>query len=335
MSTLLVIGGTGFFGKTILDCFQRGRLEQWGVERVIAMARNAESLRSEAPQLISSQVELYSADISTTTTLPVADIVIHAAASTDAVRYFSPHCDELANIQVGTYNYCKLSRVFHAESKILYVSSGAVYGKQPADMTHLSENYVGSDLSGLADSKRDYAVAKLDAEDTVKSLGFQGLSVSIARCFAFVGTWLPRNQHFAIGNFIEDGLQGRAITVKARNAVYRSYMHTDDLVSWLMTIAAHANPDCPVYNVGSDYSLMMGELANFVAHEFGVNAKVPEITDPTIDRYIPSIEKARKELGLTLHNDFISAIRDTVRSIRRVSSLGSTILGDVTAKSNE
>ena len=311
MSTLLVIGGTGFFGKSILDCFRRGGLEKWGIERIIAMSRNAESLRKEAPQLISSCVELYSDDITTTATLPAADIVIHAAASTDAARYLSRPLEEQQNIQAGTYNYCKLAKTFHADSKILYVSSGAVYGKQPEGMTHISEEYAVNDVSDLSDSKRNYAFAKREAEEAIKNLGQQQLSVSIARCFAFVGPWLPRNQHFAIGNFIEDGLQGRPITVKATKKVYRSYMYADDLVEWMMTIALHASPECPVYNVGSDQAVLMGDLARIVANEFVVDVCIPEITEPDVDRYIPSIEKAKRELGLTLHNDLLSAIQNS------------------------
>jgi len=315
VSTLLVIGGTGFFGKSILDSFKRGALEQWGIGRVIAMSRNAESLRKEAPQLISTGVELYSADITTTATLPAADIVIHAAASTDAARYLSRPLEEQRNIQAGTYNYCKLAKTFHAGSKILYVSSGAVYGKQPEGMTHIPEEYEANDLLELPEGKRDYAIAKRDAEKVIINLGQQGLSVSIARCFAFVGPWLPRNQHFVIGNFIEDGLRGRAVTVKARNKVYRSYMYADDLVEWMMTIAVNANSECPVYNVGSDQAIMIGDLAKFVANQFGVDAQVPEITDMTVEHYIPSTEKANRELGLKLQHDLLSAIRYTVKNI--------------------
>ncbi len=279
------------------------------------MSRNAESLLKEAPQLISSKVELYSADITTTTTLPFADIVIHAAASTDAARYLSRPLEEQQNIQAGTYNYCSLAKKFHAKSKILYVSSGAVYGKQPANLTHIPEDYIANDLSELPDGKRDYAFAKRDAEEAVKSLGQEGLSVSIARCFAFVGPWLPRNQHFAIGNFIEDGLHGRPITVKARNKVYRSYMHADDLVEWLMTIAAHANQLCPVYNVGSDKAILMDDLAKLIAQEFGVDTLIPEFRDAAIDRYVPSITKGRLQLGLILQHDLLESIQDTVRHI--------------------
>ena len=315
MSTLLIIGGTGFFGKSILDSFKRGALEKWGIERVIAMSRNAENLRNEAPQLISSGVELYSADITTTATLPAADIVIHAAASTDAARYISCPLQEQQNIQAGTYNYCSLAKTYHADSKILYVSSGAVYGKQPEGMTHIPEEYAPHNLSELPDGKRDYAVAKRDAEEAIKNLGQQGLAVSIARCFAFVGPWLLRNQHFAIGNFIEDGLQGRPITVNARKEVYRSYMHADDLVEWLMTIALHASPECAVYNVGSDQAVLMGDLARLVANEFGVEVRIPEITDADQDRYIPSVAKAESQLGLTLCYDLVSSIRQIVLDI--------------------
>lgn len=43
--TLLVIGGTGYFGKSILDSFARGQLAPYGIGRVIAMARDTRKLR--------------------------------------------------------------------------------------------------------------------------------------------------------------------------------------------------------------------------------------------------------------------------------------------------
>ena len=45
MTSLLVIDGSGFFGKSILDAFSRGLLAPWEVERVPVMARNATRLR--------------------------------------------------------------------------------------------------------------------------------------------------------------------------------------------------------------------------------------------------------------------------------------------------
>jgi nucleoside-diphosphate-sugar epimerase len=316
MASLLVIGGTGFFGKSILDLFQRGGLEPWIIDRIIVMSRNAERLSSEAPSLLSTKVELISADISHTDYLPQADFVIHAAASSDARNYLARPLEEKKNIQAGVLNYCRLAKKFHPNSKIIFVSSGAVYGTQPGYLERIAENYSFTEPNDIPEGKRDYACAKRDGEFVIRKLGEDGLSVSIARCFAFVGPWLPLNQHFAIGNFIADGLAGRPITVKAKHKVYRSYMYVDDLVEWMMTIAHHSSPQCPTFNVGSDEAVLMGELAQIVAHEFGQNVNVPPIVDARVDRYVPAIFKIRDELGVEFQYDLPSAIAATVRAIR-------------------
>ena len=160
-----------------------------------------------------------------------------------------------------------------------------------------------------------------------------GLAVSIARCFAFVGPWLPRNQHFAIGNFIDDGLHNNPISVKAQHAVYRSYMHADDLVEWLMTIADNARPTCPIYNVGSDHAVLMGELAQLVADVCHTSAVIPPLTDPRTDRYIPSIRKAATELGLSIRIDLPAAIQKTIDSLTPVATKPDTI--EPIAKTND
>jgi dTDP-glucose 4,6-dehydratase len=316
MKTLLVIGGTGFFGKSILDYFSRVSLDRWEVERVLILSRNAEILRRETPELISSKVDLLTSDITKTEHLPGADIVIHAAASTDAARYVLCPLNERENIEAGVYNYCDLASKYHKTSKILYISSGAVYGVQPSSEHHVTEDNKHAELSDLPAGKRDYAYAKRAAEESIRQLGKHDYSVSIARCFAFVGPWLPRNQHFAIGNFIEDGISGKHVSVMARHKVYRSYMYADDLVEWLMTIACNSNPLCPTYNVGSDQAIEIRELAALIAGEFGSFVDFPELSEGAVDRYIPSILKAKDELGLLLKYDLLSSIRETIRRIK-------------------
>lgn len=319
MSSLLVIGGTGFFGKSILDSFQHGKLEKWGIDKIIATARNTERLIAEAPSLFTSNVEFLSSDIATAETIPFADYVIHAAASTDARNYLIRPQEERNNIHAGTFNYCQLAKKFHRNSKIIFVSSGAVYGKQPTHIKKIPENYISIDHSDMQDGKRDYAIAKRDAEAAIQQLGQEGLSVSIARCFAFVGAWLPRDQHFAIGNFIEDGLNGREIMVKAQHHVYRSYMYADDLVEWLITIAHNANQYCPIYNVGSDNPISIINLAELVAQQFGLSVNRPlSITNENIDRYIPDIKKAKNILNLRLNNDIEKSIIKTIDVIREL-----------------
>jgi nucleoside-diphosphate-sugar epimerase len=307
--TLLLLGGSGFFGKSVLDAFARGLLAEWDVARVIALARDTGRLRRECPELVGPRVDLVDADIATATTLPDADVVIHAACSADAARYRDDPEGERRNILSGVDRFCDLAPMLGA-AKIVYCSSGAVYGAQPAEVAALDEDRVPAPATGLVDYKRAYAEAKRAAEVRIAMLGGAGLNVAVARPFAFVGAYLPRDRHFAIGSFLADGVAGRAVKVAARQAVWRSWMHADDLVRWLLTIADAASPACPIYNVGSDEALLVEDAARIVATRFGTSALVPERTSAVVDRYVPGIAKARGQLGLTLAHDLASAVDD-------------------------
>lgn len=315
MASLLLIGGTGFFGKSILNSYRRGLLNSWEIDNICVFSRNATNLKLLFPELIDDSIKLVNGNIATCHEIPVADYIIHAAASTDAANYLARPDVEKKNIQAGTYNYCDLAKKFHSHSRIVYCSSGAVYGQQPAGLEFLSEKFGFGDVNEMPPFKRDYAAAKRDAEHAIYTLGSEGSFVSIARCFAFVGRYLPRDQHFAIGNFINDGLMGKPIHVKANFPVYRSYMYSDDLVDWLMTICEKSNLSCPIYNVGSDEALSIGELAELIASRFSVEVHKSEITQQKVDRYTPSIEKAKKDLGLALTYDLKSALDKTIEDI--------------------
>ena len=316
MSKLLVIGGSGFFGKSILSAFKRGLLRPWSIKTVIVAARHATQLKNNHPELISPGVELLNLDIGSAQAIPDVSYIIHAAASTNAANYLSQPKFEKDNIQIATYNFCRLIQDKKPTAKIVYASSGAVYGQQDPDLDFIPEFTHLMPVDSLVMNKRDYALAKRDAEEAIQGLGYQGFPVSIARCFAFVGAYLPRDQHFAIGNFIEDGLAGRAIKVSATKSVYRSYMYADDLVEWLITIAHSSNDECPIYNVGSSEVVEIRKLATEVGKYFGVDVNASEKMSTESDRYVPSVEKAFKDLGLRAKYDLSSSISETVKQIQ-------------------
>ena len=293
--SLLIIGGTGFFGKSILDSFKRGLLNKYNISKIIILARNAERIAIVYPELIIESVDFISGDISSISELPYADYVIHAATSTNMNDYINiSNNTGKNNIEKSVANYCRIAHRFHFKSKILYCSSGAVYGKQPFNVEKIDENFTfQQDLSNLSIQKQNYCLGKRYAEKEIINLGKSGLSVSIARCFAFSGKYLPRNQHYAYGNFIGQAEKGETVTVNTNGIVYRSYLDADELVISLIKILQISSIDCPIYNVGSDESKKLHEIAEEIAIKYGVDCSYHITNNNIIDRYVPDTNKLK------------------------------------------
>jgi dTDP-glucose 4,6-dehydratase len=194
------------------------------------------------------------------------------------------------------------------------VSSGAVYGRQPANVSHVHEDYSGAPDPLAPDSA--YGEGKRVAEMLcAMAQGRIGLEVSIARCFAFVGPHLPLDRHFAIGNFLRNALDGQSISISGDGRPYRSYMYAADLAVWLWTILVRGASG-RAYNVGSEHVISIRELALKVAASTGVSVNLPETrgheaTNPP-NRYVPSTRRATFELGLTTETNLEAAIARTL-----------------------
>jgi nucleoside-diphosphate-sugar epimerase len=143
-----------------------------------------------------------------------------------------------------------------------------------------------------------------------------GLEPKIARCFAFVGPYLPLDIHYAIGNFIRDALRGGPIVVQGDGTSYRSYLYAADLAIWLWTILMSGRA-CRPYNVGSDQSISVGNLANAVRDLVNPKAAVvvSHLPDPASHpaRYVPRVQRASTELGLGQSYSLDNSIQLTAR----------------------
>ena len=206
MAKLLIIGGTGFFGKSILDAFKLGLLQQFQISKIIILARNTNQFRLEFPELVIAGVELVCGDITQISSLPLCDYVIHAAAVTNMDDYTSNVISSAKyNVEKAVSNFCKIVKKHNINSKILYCSSGIVYGKQPSFLERIPEDFEFQDnLEELSTSKKGYCLGKRFAEKEFIKLANLGHNVSIARCFSFKGKYLPKNLHYAYGNFINN-----------------------------------------------------------------------------------------------------------------------------------
>jgi nucleoside-diphosphate-sugar epimerase len=292
---VLIIGGTGFFGKSILDSFVCGRLKKFQISELIVLSRSTERFQINYPEFVLSNIKYINGDIAKVNSLPEADIVIHAATSSNQKDYIIDSFSEKQNTELGVSNYIKLAGKFHKNSKIVYCSSGAVYGKQPENIKNIKEDFPFLDVNSLNEVKRDYALSKRNAESQIKEFGASGYNVSIARCFAFYGKYLPEDGHFAYASFLKSAKSGKDIIVNADHEVIRSYLHADDLVNSLIKIALYSNETCPIFNVGSDIPISIFELAEKIAKKYSVKViKKSNIKIDIVDRYVPNIDKLKE-----------------------------------------
>ena len=305
--SLLIIGGTGFFGKSIIDYLNKNFSFKKKINTIIVISRSKTKNLIDKNFSKNIDITYLKKNIINLKKIPYADYVLYCAILNN---YKDDH--------KAVKNYFKLAKKYHRRSKILYTSSGAVYGQQPKYVKNLNENYLlkNKRIDFKNKDRNEYSVYKLKNENIFKKLGELGIKVSVARCFAFVGKFLPRKKNYIIGNFIQNILDKKPIKIKADYKIIRSYMHMDDLVEWLLKIVSNSKSTCPIYNVGSNYPVNMRAVGFYLAKKNKLSVKFSKIKSNLIDAYVPSINKAKKELKLKLKYTSLKAIDDTINSLK-------------------
>lgn len=310
--TVFVTGGTGFFGKWILEsfCYANEQLEL-GAEMIV-LTRSSRKFLETNPQFDKSYISFLNDNIIDFEFPDTRiDYIIHAATDMSGYGNMQYAMDVNNSITEGTRRVLELAKACDTRS-VLLTSSGAVYGRQPASLTHIHEGYNGApDLfdvtAAYGESKR---VAEMYANIYYHNYGIQS---KIARCFAFVGPYIPLNGVFAIGNFMNDALRGKEIVIKGDGTPLRSYLYTADLAIWLWRMLVDA-PPCRPYNVGSGQEYSLEDVARMVVKVAGggsVQILQPASGQPPA-QYVPDVKRAKEELNLEVFIDLEESIRRTL-----------------------
>ncbi len=310
---LFLTGGTGFVGKwllaTLLDADRRLGL---GCE-VTVLTRDPEAFRLSAPQLAAApQVELVCGDVRhlKSGSRPYSH-VIHAA--TDALT--TGHAVETFETCVGGTRRALDFALSAGAKEFLLVSSGAIYGRQPPQLLRMREDFPGA--PDPLDSGSAYAQGKRGAEWLGSAYAAEhGLQVKTARCFAFVGPYLPLDRHFAVGNFIRAALANRPIDIHGDGTPFRSYLHASDMSAWLWAVLIEGRTQT-AYNVGAAEPVSILRLAEMVVQALNsrstIHVRKPAAAGALAERYVPDVSRIQTELQLDppweLHEAVLRAAR--------------------------
>ena len=312
---IFITGGTGFVGTWLLESFVWAN-EKLGLNaEAVVLTRDPVAFSRKAPHLATKPSLKFQKGDVRDFVFPDGNFshIIHAATESSTRLNEENPLLMFDTILEGTRHTLDFARHCGAK-KFLFTSSGAVYGKQPPDLSHIPEDYSGA--PDTMDPHSAYGEGKRAAELLCALFANQyGIETKIARCFAFVGPYLPLDIHFAIGNFIRDGLHGGPIKVKGDGTPYRSYLYAADLAIWLWAILFRGKT-CRSHNVGSKQDINIADLANLVATSFNPEPEVKIIQKPlpgkVPQRYVPSTQRALLELNLQQTIDLPEAINKTV-----------------------
>ena len=318
-SRILLTGGSGFVGKWML---QTAKIAQENSQNKIELVIPTRQLSAQHVQKAIAvgcpNVSWVEGDfLNEVPDVGNVDMIIHTATPASA-QLNAENPAEMLRINVEAMK--SVLKYAGNNQSLLFTSSGAVYGTQPQSVSHIAEGAV--EPNPPTGQLNAYAQGKQIAERMCREAGASGhCSPIIARLFAFGGEYLPRDTHFAIGNFMQNALDRQPIVIQGDGRARRSYLYGADMATWLWSALTHGgDQNAKPFHIGSEHSVSIFELAQTVAKVSGeVLSYVPEITvakaiDPSepVHQYVPANLRARQTLQVAEWASLEDIIRRTI-----------------------
>lgn len=306
--TLLLLGASGFFGKSILKHLYHKRFfYKKTFEKIIILSRKQPVNKIILNKLKKNfKVTYLNNDILKIKQFPNANFIIYSILLKNFRKDY-----------LAIQHFSNLIQKLKIKPKIAFTSSGAVYGEKLKQNKKVKETLaIDKKFNFLVPNKNLYAMYKFKSEQVFKKLSKKGFKVLILRCFAFVGEDLPRDKNFVVGNFISKILTSKKITVKSKHVVIRSYMHQDDLANWILTMLLNTKDKFGLYNLGSDDPISIHELGKILAKKYKLKFNSKFDNPKIIDHYLPNTEKAKNTFKLNLKYNSLDAVLKTIKRLK-------------------
>lgn len=262
-SHVLIAGSTSFLAAYLVEFFA-SLSERWPQQPVVihALARNQDKLLSRFPHLVGqSWFRPIIQDVcSPLPELPQVDFIVHAAGAGSPKQYLEdPIGTTRANV-VGMLNLLELARQHQA--RLLFMSSGAVYGHAQSDKP-IAESDFGP-LDPL-DVSACYGEGKRVAETLCADYHRQhGVVAIMARISHTYGPGIALDDGRSFADFVRDALAGRDILLSSDGSGSRPFCYVSDATAAFLILLLRGEGG-NAYNVGLDQETTILELARLIA----------------------------------------------------------------------
>jgi len=310
---VLVLGGTGFVGKWLVGTLLQAQTELNLNTELVVITRSASMATKAIKPKDNSRITFLEHDLtqSAATKIGNFDIFIHGATPSVPLTGSKDSAGVRNSSINGTHTILNAVRNFNGISRVLNLSSGAVYGNLRTPDGKVPE------MAEFGQAETSYAQVKIDIEHELNALKFaHAIQLTHARLFAFAGPFISLSDHFAIGNFLSNILNKSPIAVIGNPNTTRSYMYPTDLVASLLRVLC--KPEISHINIGSGDGYKIQEIAEMCSK---VADNLPiELNgiDKISTHYVPVVELQTKSLQLAQLYDFQSSIIQWLRWLKEI-----------------
>jgi len=282
----LITGAAGFLGSHLANMLVREGHQVRGID----------DLSAGDPAVLSPDVMFTRGDVNDRpklwTLLQDVDCVYHLAARVsvpESILY--PREYNAVNVG-GTVSLMEAMRDVGVR-RVVFVSSGAVYGEQ--------------EIQPLTETARPmpsspYAVSKLAAEYYVRTIGdlwkIDTVSLRVFNAYG-PGQRLPPSHPPVIPYFLRQGTRRSSLIIHGQGTQVRDYIFVDDVVAAVIAASTAPELDDMVINIGSGVGTSVRQLVKRVAEVIGTELEVIENpkVDPGVSVMIADLKLARDKLG--------------------------------------
>ncbi len=263
-SSVLITGASGLIGSFLVDMLAEYNYAYNGDVRIFAAGRNTERLQERFRGIRTDSITFVEQDVNQPPKFDFqVDYIIHAASNAYPAAFEKdPVGTILSNIK-GTEYLLEYARS-HGTKRVLFISTGEVYGQCEPSLTAFKEEY-----SGYVDPTKVrscYPASKRAAETLCAAYSSQyGVDTVIVRPCHIYGPNTTKSDNRASVQFINNALKGEDIVLQSSGSQMRSYCYIADCGSAVLSVLT-SGETANAYNIAnSDARVTIAGLAKIIA----------------------------------------------------------------------
>lgn len=269
-SSILITGASGLIGSFLVDMLLLCNKENGSNITIYALGRNQRRLENRFLSAKTDKLVFIEHDVCNTPKFDFkVDFILHAASNAYPSAFNNYPVDTIMSNILGTKHLLDYG-LSHSAKRLLYVSSGEVYGQGDLSLDSFDESYSG--YVNPISPRSCYPTAKRAAETLCISFTKQyGLDTVIVRPSHTYGPTATASDNRANVQFVNMALTGENIVLNSAGNQMRSYTYIADTASAILTVLT-CGKRCEAYNIANKYSVttIVG-FAHEVAKLTGVN----------------------------------------------------------------